>query len=102
MIARMDRDQLAQYLAEELGEAWPGELLKHYGLENVRRTLTGLVIVYGHGLRKGKFDKPAGFLRWNLDNEQPVAGVELNGRRRWFADQDEDAAPQHYRQYFRR
>ena len=103
IVARLNRNQLAQYIGEELGDSWPDRLIEEHGFENVRRTLTGLVLVHGHGLRKGKFDRPAGFFRWNLATGQPIAGARLNGRRRWFAEREEAASQGlSYREYFRR
>lgn len=85
LIKLFDVDALKQYLAEELSERWPDQIIDKYGLDTVQEILSDLVETHGPGLRDG-IDNPAGYFRWVLAQSLPKTTKYLDGHRNRFAN----------------
>ena len=76
---------IVQFLADELGEERPYQLVNQYGVERVRKTLRGCLEVYGRfDWRAAGIEQPAGYLRWLLrKNVVPGRGRSPSSRGRF-------------------
>lgn len=81
----LPREGIIQFLADELGEERPYQLLKQYGVERIRATLRGCLEVYGRfDWRAAGIEQPAAYLRWLLrKNVVPGRGRSPSSRGRF-------------------
>lgn len=79
---------LIQFLADQLGEERPYQLVKQYGFEAIRATIRGCLDVYGQfDWEAVGIERPAAYLRWLLARRSvPGRGRPRSSRGPVFTD----------------